>query len=365
MAAGSSCAAHGNSPRSLFVNGEQGAWFDASDMSTMYQDSAGTTPVTAVGQPVGLMLDKRLGAVRGAVVNTTTSVNGVAIGGPLTTAYSIGGSITINEVYEIQFTVSDYAGTGTLGFGSSSFASANVSANGTYRYILPAVSTRVPALFTRDTNTANFSNISIRPLPGNHRTQATAASRPTLRQDASGYYYLEYDGIDDSMATGSVDFSGMDKMTVFAGINKASDAASGVVVELTTTSSATAGSFGLFAPVTAAANYQYRSGGTIPAVGAQSPASYAAPISNVLTGQSDIAGDSVTLRVNGSQVASSAGDQGTGNFANSVLYFGRRGGSTLPFNGREYQTIIRGAATDATTIQRAERFVGSRMGISL
>lgn len=35
-----------------------GVWFDPSDLSTMFQDSAGTTPVTAAGQPVGLILDK-------------------------------------------------------------------------------------------------------------------------------------------------------------------------------------------------------------------------------------------------------------------------------------------------------------------
>lgn len=44
--------------RSLFANGEQGVWLDPSDWSTLYQDSAGTTPVTAVGQPVGFILDK-------------------------------------------------------------------------------------------------------------------------------------------------------------------------------------------------------------------------------------------------------------------------------------------------------------------
>ena len=43
---------------SLFSNGEQGAWYDPSDLSTMYQDAAGTTPVTAVEQPVGKILDK-------------------------------------------------------------------------------------------------------------------------------------------------------------------------------------------------------------------------------------------------------------------------------------------------------------------
>ena len=42
----------------LFANGEQGVWYDPSDFSTMFQDSGGTTPVTAVEQPVGLMLDK-------------------------------------------------------------------------------------------------------------------------------------------------------------------------------------------------------------------------------------------------------------------------------------------------------------------
>ena len=46
------------SPISLFANGEQGAWYDPSDLTTLYQDSAGTTPVAADGDPVGLMLDK-------------------------------------------------------------------------------------------------------------------------------------------------------------------------------------------------------------------------------------------------------------------------------------------------------------------
>lgn len=46
------------SPAELFMEGEQGAWYDPSDLSTMFQDSAGTIPVTADGQPVGLILDK-------------------------------------------------------------------------------------------------------------------------------------------------------------------------------------------------------------------------------------------------------------------------------------------------------------------
>lgn len=48
----------GFSPASLFASGEQGIWLDPSDFSTMFQDAAGTTPVTAAGQPVGRILDK-------------------------------------------------------------------------------------------------------------------------------------------------------------------------------------------------------------------------------------------------------------------------------------------------------------------
>ena len=42
----------------LFSASEPGAWYDPSDMSTLFQDAAGTTPVTAVAQPVGRILDK-------------------------------------------------------------------------------------------------------------------------------------------------------------------------------------------------------------------------------------------------------------------------------------------------------------------
>ena len=44
--------------RKLFANNEQGLFYDPNDLSTMFQDTAGTVAVTAAGQPVGLILDK-------------------------------------------------------------------------------------------------------------------------------------------------------------------------------------------------------------------------------------------------------------------------------------------------------------------
>lgn len=42
----------------LFSQGEAGAWFAPSDIDALFQDTAGTTPVTAAGQPVALARDK-------------------------------------------------------------------------------------------------------------------------------------------------------------------------------------------------------------------------------------------------------------------------------------------------------------------
>lgn len=44
-------------PRQIYVPGVQGAVYRPRDLSTLFQDSAGTTPVTAIEQPVGRMLD--------------------------------------------------------------------------------------------------------------------------------------------------------------------------------------------------------------------------------------------------------------------------------------------------------------------
>ena len=44
-------------PASIFTGAVDGVWYDPSNISSLFQDSAGTTPVTADGDPVGKMLD--------------------------------------------------------------------------------------------------------------------------------------------------------------------------------------------------------------------------------------------------------------------------------------------------------------------
>jgi hypothetical protein len=251
-------------PGTLFAAGEQGAWYDPSDFATMFQDSAGTTPVTAVEQPVGLILDK---------------------------------------------------------------------------------SGR-----------------------GNHAIQATAASRPVLKQDASGNYYLNFDGVDDGLATGSIDFSATDKMTVWAGVHKASDAGMAILAELGVRGSVP-GSLSITAPDGASASYgAYLDNVTVAQRGMTT---FAAPVSNVLAVGFNLAAvtiaTQITPRVNGATptLTDAGAPTSSGNFGNLPLYIARRGSALLPFNGRLYSLIVRGAASSAAQIASAERYVGARSGVSL
>ena len=45
-------------PSDLFAASEKGVWYDPGDITTLFQDTAGTIPVTAAGQTVALMRDK-------------------------------------------------------------------------------------------------------------------------------------------------------------------------------------------------------------------------------------------------------------------------------------------------------------------
>lgn len=380
------------SPASLFAAGEQGAWYDPSDFSTMFQDSAGTTPVTAVEQPVGLMLDKSKGLVLGPELSayasgfsSTTGVTGigatVALSGAslVTTATSTDGAdraeipisgLTTGQRYLVTLVARRGAqGTNQSIRASTAFNFPNSfpasTSNQTFTFRVDAIAASgVIRVYAADATGAVgdsiiVDSISVRELPGNHATQSTAASRPVLRQEANGAYYLAFDGVDDGMVTNSIDFTATDKMTVVAGVRKLSDAARGVLAELSASTAGNAGSFVLTAPEGATSNYGFGSRGSIlNSPVAASP--FAAPITNVLTGIGDISGDSAILRVNGTQAAISTADQGTGNYGNYPLYIGRRGGTTLPFNGRLYGLIVRGAASTAQQITQAESWMNSK-----
>jgi hypothetical protein len=167
---------------------------------------------------------------------------------------------------------------------------------------------------------------------------------------------------DDSLSTGSIDFTATDKMSVCVGLTKLSDAAQAILYELSTDTFSNNGAFLLWAPGgAAAANYYARVRGSVVS-NAITGATYPAPITNVATLLADISGDSVNVRVNGTSAATSASDLGTGNFGNYPLFIGRRNNASLPFDGRIYQMVVCGKTLSASELASTEAFVNARTG---
>lgn len=244
--------------RNLFSQSEQGFAYDINDLSTLFQDAAGTIPVTSAGQPVGLVKDK---------------------------------------------------------------------------------SGR-----------------------NNHAYQTNAASRPLLQRNATtGAYYLAFDGTDDFLVTSSIDFTATDKISLFAGVRKLSDAGVGIVTELSLDSNTNNGSFYLLAPNTSN-NYSVRFKGTTG--GTSTLSGYTAPHSAVLSAKGSLAADVQSLRVNGGALNSSF-DMGTGNYGNYPLYIGRRGGTALPFNGHLYSLVGVARLTTDSETTNLEKAIAKNVGVTI
>ena len=370
------------SPLSLFAASEPGFWYDPSDISTLFQDAAGTTPVTAAGQSVGLVLDKSRGLVLGPELFTPAgatafNANGtINIAGNIVTvsctaagtygirfasvvppavgkSFRIGANILTNSAARLIYF--DMGGR-TTGFGATT---GNKSAHIIDAISLASVVVYVAGGQVGETFSLDLSTFSVRELPGNHATQSTSLSRPTYQVDSNGRGHLLFDGSDDFLVTPTIT-PGTDKAQVFAGVRKLSDAARGMAVEQ---GNDVVNSLQLNAPQSGIANYSFGSRGSGALSSAVSPTTYAAPITNVLTGIGDIAADTSILRVNGAQAATSPTDQGTGNYGNYPVYIGRRGGTSFPFNGRIYSLICRfGPNLTADQIAQTEAWVNARTG---
>lgn len=425
---------------SLFANGEQGTWYDPSDLTTLFQDSAGTTPVTAVQQPVGRMLDK---SGRGNHAFQTTSASRPVLsarynlltkteqfehsdwskGNTTITANSItapDGSTTADLMVEntsndvhwvaqnIASSATGYAQSVCMKAGTRSWSyfrlrtTGNIDrfayfnlADGTIGTVNTGLTASIQSLgdgWYRCTATISVAVAGVLPVivamttannvsfyQGNGtsgifiwgadlRVSNDALGQPAYQRvntatdyDTVGFKpYLAFDGVDDSLVTNSIDFTATDKMTVFAGVRKLSDAARGMLIELSATTASNNGAFAMTAPDAASATYAFESDGTILTSAVGTP--FTAPLTSVLTGVGDISGDVTTLRVNGTQAATSTADQGTGNYGNYPLFIGRRNQATLPLNGRLYSLIVRGAASTTAQITSTETYVNQKTG---
>ena len=188
----------------------------------------------------------------------------------------------------------------------------------------------------------------------------TVGAAPTYDDNPSKFPVYLYATTDDAMSTASIDFSSGDEMSVFAGVTKEQDAASGFLAEFSNVTGSNNGVFALLAPSSSGANsYRYVSKGTAE-VSAGTGVFAAAPDTAVITGLSDISADITTLRRNGSLVETSTSDQGTGNFGNYPLYLFARNTTQFFYTGRLYSLIVRNALPTADELSGAETYVNSK-----
>lgn len=345
------------SPRRLFRNGEAGVSFDPSAYATAaWQDSAGTIPATAPGQTVG--------KIDG--VNGLSATQATASARPILSRYPASGirnllngaatqSVTVTAV---AHTLTFY-GTGTVTLSGASSAGPLVGTGVDDRVSLTFMPT-AGALTLTVSGTITSPQLEI----GSSATAAQTRVSPYDITEAGqpDVWALKFDGIDDFLVTPSIDFTGTDKMTVFAGVHKTSDAATQMLFETSTAAQSNDGAF-YFAPTLNGGSglMSFLARGTTPNV---RQATLSAPASFVMVGAVDIAAPSTALKINGAS-AVSVSSVGTGNFGNYPVYIGMRAGTSFPFSGYlTGLTVLGRTATDAE-IARMERLYARKTGVTL
>ena len=218
--------------QSLFANNEQGFFYDPNDLSTMFQDAAGTIPVTAVGQPVSVFLDKSKQLKLNKIFEKTSfsNVSELAIGANVTASIENGairltgggelsasGSyhvspaeinfLPVGNRYRISFEAKWVSG-GSL-YAGSGFAEACVIApvenlGGWKSYYGEATNFALggavrPLVFAADAGAVWLvRNAKCEEVRGNHAYQTTSASRPILRDTPRR---IDFDAVDDKLIT--------------------------------------------------------------------------------------------------------------------------------------------------------------------
>ena len=205
--------------KSLFANNEQGFTKTPDDLSTMFQDAAGTVPVTGVGQPVGLVLDKSKGLAFSAELVTNGDFTNGSAGWTLANGSSVTSSALVlssqyatadqshnvlnGDLIELSYSIVEASGTPALYVSGSSYAGSAITLNsslGTYKVRFRVTDATKPLRLVQNNTgvTLKLDNISVKKVQGNHAYQTASAMRPLL---VASPQRLDYDTVDDKLIT--------------------------------------------------------------------------------------------------------------------------------------------------------------------
>jgi hypothetical protein len=258
--------------------------------------------------------------------------------------------VTNSPRYSATFNLSDgtIATTDSVGSPSGASSSIQLLSDGWYR--------------CRVSITTTTASLNVEIGLSNSLTPSYAESLPTYTGNGTSGILVWGAQLEAGSTASAFQNIGTDKMAVVMGARKLTNSTS-IVVESSVDWGVNQGSFVLVNSGVAAGDWYFGSRGS--GISVAAPTGYSAPITNVVCGTGDISGDRVRIRINGVQISESPSDMGTGNFGNYPLYFGRRGGTSLPYNGLDFGGVCIGKTLTATQLANVEKWVAIRTGVSL
>jgi hypothetical protein len=188
---------------------------------TLYQDSNRVTAVTAMEQPVGLMMDKSKGLAPGpelmanggpftattgwtpqgtgctiSIVNGALRVSQPGGAYPYSRAYAAITTV-VGGVYQVTGTATLVSGTGlvymdasTLGYGGIEISN-GMGPNVNFTFTAVGTTTYILCLLQNGNMVGDFNLISVHNITGNHAYQATTTKRPVLSARVNLLTYSE------------------------------------------------------------------------------------------------------------------------------------------------------------------------------
>lgn len=203
------------SPLSLFALGEQGAWYDPSDLTTMFQDSYGSAnPVSSDGQTVGLILDKSKGLAETATsidgnMNTATWTKGTGWSSSGTRSITCdgtnGSSSDCSALYTkptgslVRWSFNIVSISGTLNVYASSGVNTTYTTSG-IKTVFSDSNASFNVFRANAGTTCTITDIKIEVIAGNHAVAPSDAARP-LKTSTGAADWTNYDAVDDVLNT--------------------------------------------------------------------------------------------------------------------------------------------------------------------
>ena len=354
---------------------------------TLFQDSHGAIPVTGHMQPVGVVLDKRFGGVRGENLRDGFVVHNSGVASNPFGFYDIDtGNFGINRVdvndrrdlrifnlnpsvmYEI--TIENTSNNAIqVRNDSASNTLVIIAAFTTVRLVSTTGNSDVFSILSTGNDSEATGIIhSIRPILGNHVHQPVSAARP-LWQNNGGLKSFWFDGIDDHLLTvNTVNMLNTSQLQILTGFRKENSAV-GILIhsDSGTDETFTANQIEVFLRTfTSAERYTTRLRNSLNDNVFEANASgYPINANNVMTNSIDSMAAISTVRINNDTEHSESGEGSSASLWDQQIFIGCRKGSVWYFGGHIYSLIIRSTLTEETQAEPIRQLLATRSGVTL